>query len=74
MFDTSKMNPTANELLSTCDVLPVAEQREVAVEILRRATQWESPPLTDEEVAQLADVTFQELDRREAEDEHAGEG
>ena len=62
------MSTDSQDLLSSFDSLPVVEQREVMAELLRKAAQWDNPPLTDEDLTRLADDVFVELDRREAAD------
>jgi len=62
------MSTDSQHLLSSFDALPPMEQREVVAELLRKAAQWDNPPLTDDELAQAADEVFLELDRREAAD------
>ncbi len=44
------------------------EQREVMAELLRKAANWDTPPLSDDDLSHLADEVFLELDRREAAD------
>ena len=62
------MSTDSQHLIASFEALPIGEQRAVMAELLRKAAQWDNPPLTDDELAQLADETFLELDRREAED------
>ncbi len=59
------MSTDSQELLSSFNALPKNEQQIVAAEILRRAGQWETQPLSDEELVKAADDLFEELDRRE---------
>ena len=59
------MSSSPQDILQIFDVLPEAQQRVVFVELCRRAAQWESTPLDDEELARAADELFQELDERE---------
>lgn len=61
------MSTTSQQFISGFDALPLVEQREVAAEILRKAANWDSPPLSEDDLARLADEVFLELDRREAE-------
>jgi hypothetical protein len=61
------MSTTSPQILTGFDALPLVEQREVAAEILRKAANLESPPLSDDDLARLADEVFLELDRRDAE-------
>jgi hypothetical protein len=62
------MSTTSQQFISGFDTLPLLEQRDVAAEILRKAANWECPPLSDDDLARLADDVFLELDRREADD------
>ena len=62
------MSTDSQHLLNSFDALPPQEQREVVSELLRKAALWDSPPLTDDDLARLADEAFLELDRREAAD------
>jgi hypothetical protein len=62
------MSTDSQHVLNSFDALPQQEQREVVSELLRKAVQWDSPPLTDDELARLADEAFLELDRREGAD------
>lgn len=56
-------------VIESFDAFPVVQQREVIAELLRKVAKWDSPPLTDDDLARLADETFLELDRREATDD-----
>ena len=62
------MSTDSQQLLSSFDALPLVEQREVVAELLRKAADWETPPLADDELVRLADEVFIEMDRREAAD------
>ena len=62
------MSTDSQGVIDSFNALPPIEKREVMAELLRQVAQWDSPPLTDEELARLADETFLELDRREAAD------
>jgi hypothetical protein len=62
------MSTDSQNVINSFDALPPLQQREVVVELLRKAAQWDSPALSDEDLARLADETFLELDRREAAD------
>jgi hypothetical protein len=73
------MNPTVEELLNALDRLPESERREAFSEILKRAQEEDAltparelsaTPLSeeDEELVHLAEMTFLELDAREAAD------
>ncbi len=60
------MTTAVQSLLTNFDRLSEAEKRDAAREILRRTARWDSPSLTDEELTAIADETFLELDRQEA--------
>ena len=60
------MTTAVHELLVHFEQLSQEEQREAAREILHRAAQASTLPLTDDELTSLADECFLELDRREA--------
>lgn len=62
------MSTDSQNLISTFEALPVVEQREVIAELLRKTAKWDAPPLSDDDLAHLADEVFLELDRREAAD------
>jgi hypothetical protein len=62
------MSTDSQHFLSSFDALPPGEQREVVAALLHKASQWDNPPLSDDDLARLADDTFLELDRREAAD------
>lgn len=63
------MSPTAEGMLKTFDGLALQEQREVAAEILRRSRNLDWPSLTDNELVQMADSVFVQLDEAESQDE-----
>ena len=60
------MSTDSQNIINSFDALPTPEQRIVVAEILRRVAQWDTPPLSDEELVQSADHVFSELDEREA--------
>ncbi len=60
------MTPAVQNLLRSFEALSKSEKREFAFEILRRSRVFDLPPLSDEELASLADELFQNLDEREA--------
>lgn len=60
------MNAPVQELLSTFDNLTETEQREIALEILKRVTHLDFPPISDEELVLNAEALFLELDEQEA--------
>ncbi len=65
------MSEMVVNLLTTFDSLPAEERREAAFAILRRAAEFDSPPLDDEVFAQAADETFLQYDADEARDANA---
>ena len=62
------MGTYAENLIDTFDGLPDSEKREVAAAILRRRADGFFPSLSNDELILLADETFLELDRNDAED------
>lgn len=60
------MSSDSLHLIACFDALPIAEQREVVAELLRKAALWDVPQLTDDELVRLADAMFLEMDRHEA--------
>jgi len=53
------------------DRLPDPEKHELAYQIMRRTTQFEFPPLTDDELVANAEAVFLDLDRAELADEES---
>jgi hypothetical protein len=62
------MSTDSQHVIDSFDALPLLQQREVMVELLRKTAQWDTPSLTDDELVRLADELFLEMDRREAAD------
>ena len=60
------MTTAVRDLLAHFEQLSKPEQHEAVREILQRAVLDDSPSLTDAELAAVADETFLEFDRREA--------
>ena len=60
------MSVAVQNLLNAFERLAEFEKRELAFEILRRAAQFDFPPLTDEELVLNAEAIFLELDRSES--------
>lgn len=60
------MKAPVQELLNTFDNLTEPEQREIALEILKRVTHLNFPPISDEELVMNAGELFLELDEQEA--------
>lgn len=56
------------QLLNSFEALSEAEQREAAVEVLRRTLRQVPPDLPEEALVEAADELFRELDAREAAD------
>ncbi len=59
------MSSSPQDFLQSFDILPAAQQRMVFIELCRRAAQWESEPMDDDELTRAADELFQEFDERE---------
>ena len=64
------MTTLVKELLSTFDSLPELERLEMAVEILKRVTNLDFPPLSDEDLVCNAEELFLELDQQETDYEY----
>lgn len=60
------MTSQVQQILQSFGGLTLAEQREVAVEILRRTQVWTTDAMNDDELTQLADELFLQLDQQEA--------
>lgn len=60
------MTQTTQNIISTFDRLPSAEQKEITKIILRRNLEIETPSVSDEELVLNAEELFLELDRSEA--------
>jgi hypothetical protein len=58
-------------LIMAFDRLSEGQQREFAVEVLRRTRDLKWPPLDDETIDRIADESFIEYDLREAADVQA---
>jgi hypothetical protein len=65
------MTIAAHDLLNSFERLEETEKREVAVEILKRSALLDESPVGDEELIQIADQAFLELERRESENANA---
>ena len=63
------MNTLAQQLLKNFDDLPETEQQAIAIEILKRAINFDVPPLTDEDLVLNAEELFLALDEQETDDE-----
>jgi hypothetical protein len=59
------MTAEASSFLRSFDMLPEADQREVAAAILQRSLVMDQPPLTDGELVNAAEDIFLQLDRSE---------
>lgn len=60
------MSASVRSILEAFQRLTPEEQQEAAREILRGVMPMDSPPLDDEDLARIADESFQDYDRREA--------
>jgi len=67
-FEIEKMTTSVQQLISAFDLLSPTEKQEAATEIIRRMPEISYGELSDEALTEIADLTFQELDAREAED------
>ena len=71
MVDLSQgvnMSTDVQTILHTFDALPDADKRTIASEILRRSVTLDQQPLSGEQLTEVADELFQELDRQEGDD------
>ncbi len=59
------MRTAVQDVLHAFQRLSPDEQREAAAVILRCVAELDYPPLDDEALAQIADLSFQEYDARE---------
>jgi hypothetical protein len=66
------MNTAVQQLVEAFERLSPADQQEAATLILRSVAELENPPLDDEAIAQIADLSFQEYDAREAANDGSG--
>jgi hypothetical protein len=62
------MTALAQSFLESFNELPEREKHEVASAILRRVVDIDLPSLNDEALMEIAAMTLQELDAREADD------
>jgi hypothetical protein len=60
------MTTAVQHVIEAFGRLSQSEQQEAAALILRSVTELDYPPLDDEALAQIADLSFQEYDAREA--------
>ncbi|PAX51918.1 hypothetical protein [Brunnivagina elsteri] len=60
------MVASVRQILDTFDRLTESEQQEIALEILKRVSNLNLPPLSDDELVLNAEALFLELDRQEA--------
>ena len=68
MSDSADMIDQVQSLIMAFDRLSEGQQREFAVEVLRRTCDLKWPPLDDETIDRIADESFIEYDIREAAD------
>jgi hypothetical protein len=59
------MKATVQLLLQSFDHLADSEKRELATEVLRRTIHFDLPALTDDELVQLAEERFLDLENEE---------
>ena len=71
MSDSAEMIDQVQSLIMAFDRLSEGQQREFAVEVLRRTRDLNWPPLDDETIDRIADESFIEYDIREAADVQA---
>jgi hypothetical protein len=69
-MEKRSMTTLVKELLSTFDSLPESERLEMAVEILKRVTNLDFPPLSDDDLVWNAEEIFLELDQQETDYEY----
>jgi hypothetical protein len=62
------MSETAAQVLASFDLLPPHEKQLLLIELLRRTEDLPQDRLTEEQMVELADNLFQELDARETDD------
>ena len=60
------MTALVKELLNTFDQLTESEQLNLVLEILKRTSDLNFPPLSDEDLVTSAEGLFLELDKQEA--------
>jgi hypothetical protein len=71
MSDSADMIDQVQSLIIAFDRLSEGQQREFAVEVLRRTRDLKWPPLDEETIDRIADESFIEYDIREAADVQA---
>jgi hypothetical protein len=59
------MTTAARQLIDSFDALPEQEKHEVLAQLLRRLMNAPYATVSDDDLAQAADVVFQEYDHRE---------
>jgi hypothetical protein len=69
-MEKRSMTTLVKELLSTFDSLPEPERLEIAVEILKRVTNLDFPPLSEDDLVWNAEELFVELDKQETDYEY----
>lgn len=62
------MSPAVEGMLRNFEGLSSQEQREVVAEVLRRGRNLEWPPLTDDDLLEISDETFVQIDENETRD------
>ena len=71
MSDSAEMIDQVQSSIMAFDRLSEGQQREFAMEVLRRTRDLKWPPLDDETIDRIADESFIEYDIREAADVQA---
>lgn len=59
------MTSAAENMIATFEHLSRREQEEVVMKLCELASQWETPPLTDEALTEIAAESFRQLDERD---------
>jgi hypothetical protein len=60
------MTSSAESIVATFEHLSRNEQVEVVTKLCELASRWDSPPLSDEALSEIAAETFRQLDQQEA--------
>ncbi len=62
------MTTQVETILHSFELLPDADKRELASEIVRRTLKSDQPPLSDEDLTSIAEESFLALDQEESGD------
>jgi hypothetical protein len=65
-LQTKIMVTSVRQILDTFDRLTESEQQEIALEIFKRVSNLNLPPLSDDDLLLNAEALFLEIDRQEA--------